>query len=164
MKQIDKYNKVRGEIKEKKKYLKSIRLKMNRDLKRDYNFYFRIMDCFVVLIILFNFGALTLTKLLVVHQTPTENRKFYEVNPVASKVHGFEGVPEENKGQVLAIITGFIFVGLFWTVLLFSYILSRNNIFKKFQLSILLFMVCFYFSFTGMDFFNNFGLWLGTFT
>ena len=117
---------------------------------------FRLMDIAVVLMILMNFGALTITNMMVVKKTPAVVETIMEANVVQAKLNNFEAHPQATQWMKI-----FITQSIIWAFLLFCYIYYRNRIWNEFQLGLLVSCVCFYFIICGRDFFNNFGYWIG---
>ena len=117
---------------------------------------FRLMDIAVVLMILMNFGALTITNMMVVKKTPAVVETIMEANVVQAKLNNFEAHPQATQWMKI-----FITQSIIWAFLLFCYIYYRNRIWNEFQLGLMISAVCFYFIICGRDFFNNFGYWLG---
>jgi len=117
---------------------------------------FRLMDIAVVLIIFMNFGAVALTNLMVVKQTPEIVEHLREANVVQAKMNNYEVHPEATRTML-----AFVKQALIWTFILFCYIYYRSRIWNEFQLGLMLSCVCFYFIICGSDFFNDFGFFIG---
>jgi len=134
---------------------------------------FRLMDIAVVLIILMNFGAVALTNLMVVKQTPEIVEHLREANVVQAKMNNYvEHLREANVVQAkmnnyevhpeaTKTMLAFVKQALIWTFILFVYIYYRSRIWNEFQLGLMLSCVCFYFIICGSDFFNDFGFFIG---
>ena len=117
---------------------------------------FRLMDIAVVLMIIMNFGALTITNMMVVKKTPAVVETIMEANVVQAKLNNFEVHPQANQHMRI-----FVTQAMIWAFILFCYIYHRNKVWNEFQLGLMVSVVCFYFIVCGRDFFNNFGYWLG---
>ena len=117
---------------------------------------FRLMDIAVVLMVLMNFGALTLTNMMVVKKTPAVIENIREANVVQAKINNFEVHPQASQHMRI-----FINQAIIWAFILFCYIYYRHRIWNEFQLGLMVSIVCFYFLICGRDFFNNYGYWLG---
>ena len=117
---------------------------------------FRLMDIAVVLMILMNFGALTITNMMVVKKTPAVVETIMEANVVQAKLNNFEAHPQATQWMKI-----FITQSMIWAGMLFVYLYYRHRIWNEFQLGLMISCVCFYFIICGRDFFNNFGYWIG---
>jgi len=117
---------------------------------------FRLMDIVVVLIILMNFGAVTLTNMLAVRQQPEIVENLREANVVHAKVGTYEVHPEAER-----TIKIFVTQAIIWAFILFVYVYYRNRVWNEFQLGLMISSVCFYFIICGRDFFNDFGYFIG---
>ena len=117
---------------------------------------FRLMDIAVVLMIIMNFGALTITNMIVVKKTPIVVESIMEANVVQAKLNNFEAHPQASQHMRI-----FITQSMIWAFLLFCYIYYRNRVWNEFQLGLMVSVVCFYFIICGRDFFNNFGYFIG---
>jgi len=139
-------------------YLKSKmaheRTRLHFQLKENYKKLFRLMDLFVILLIIFNIGALFTTNMLVYKTTPTT--KIYEVNPAASQIHGFQQHPEEWQ-----LFISFAFQMIAYLLIICAYGLIRHNIFTRTQLIISLSLIGGYALISCIDFFNDFGYLIG---
>ena len=117
---------------------------------------FRLMDIAVVLMIIMNFGALTITNMMVVKKTPIVVESIMEANVVQAKLNNFEAHPQATQWMRI-----FVTQSMIWAFILFCYIYYRNRVWNEFQLGLMVSVVCFYFIICGRDFFNNFGYWIG---
>lgn len=122
----------------------------------------KFMDWVVIIIVLFNFGAITLTNTMVskeLHEIAiTEDRKieFLEVNPIVAKEQGLKLHPEAQRLINVAAIWL-----LKWTVLVWMYVNFRRKVYLERHLTLVIVILALWFIMLGMDFFNNFGLTLG---
>jgi len=163
---------------EKKQIENEIKLEKKKEHNRFYKEnkkFFIFMDIVVILTILMNFGALTLTNIMVaepeVKALAKEGKelKLYEANPVTAKIHNFKGVDdldideeqkEEERKKAKGLINRLVYFGLYWAILITLYIYYRLNIYTMSQLMWLWFVVAFYFMVLGKDFINNVGYYL----
>lgn len=116
------------------------------------------LDFFVVLIIFFNFGAVLITNLMVVRETPAILENLAEINPVQAKINGF--TPHPHSAQLFA---GIMFQGIVWGIIILGYISLRRNVLNNVGLTLLIFIVSAYFVMLGLDFFNDLGFLAGKF-
>lgn len=139
-----------------------------KSFRREHRKAFLFVDVAVAIIILMNFGALAITNALVMKDNPEP--VFYEANPVASEIYGFEEIPDTEgmNGEIVSgkeagkeIMNTLIIFSLYWTLLLFIYVIHRNRIRSTIKFNLLIFMVIFYFMILGTDFINNFGYFVG---
>lgn len=115
---------------------------------------FFYLDLMVLLMLLFNFGATTITNALVVKEKP--DVEFYELNPVVAENAGY--VAHEESGSFVRQLVMFSFA---WLILLSTYIYYRRTVFTEEGLTILIIMLALFFIVLGADFFNDFGYWIG---
>ncbi len=138
---------IRRAIKEEKK-------KLHIKLIKDNKLLFRLADIAMLLIILFNFGAIFLTNMMVAKETPDLILK--EVNAIQSEIGNYELHPDADR-LMRALMIQFVI----WLFMLFSYIYYRLILWQDIHLIIFLTVVLFYVMATGFDFFNNFGYLIG---
>jgi len=112
----------------------------------------------VILLICFNFGALVLTNIMV--SSADESKCFNEFNPIMSKINDLKAEPTE---EFFAFFKSVIFQGLFWGILIGSYIYLRNNYSNNLILYLLTVVISFLFMIWGWDFFSNLGHFIGVF-
>jgi len=116
---------------------------------------FWMMDVMLVFIILFNFGAVFLTNVMVTKAEP--QIELLEANPLAQiTTPQYEQHPESRS-----IFTTFVIHSLLWLIILLGYIYYRRSIYTNTQLSILFAFVLFYLCLTGYDFWNDCGYFVG---
>lgn len=119
----------------------------------------KFLDILVVILILFNIGAMVITNILAVKNEP--DVEFGEANLDAAKTFDLKPLPDEQAQILFKMI---IFKGLLYGLIVGMYYLLRINYQKNnsnmnlvkivFSVFILLFIFAF-------DFFNNFGYLLG---
>ena len=114
----------------------------------------KVLDIMIILIIVFNFGATTITSYLAVHDKPEP--VFVEANPVAAKVGDYK-----QSSKAYSIMKSFLFHIALWAILIGTYIYLRNNITSKKFLYFLTVIVTFLFLGYGYDFFLDLGYLLG---
>jgi len=137
---------------------------------------FIVLDVLVVFCILMNFGALVLTNMLVSQKNYAQAEitgvevQYGEINPAQSKINNFQSredfavseIEKEIIREQNMRVMGMLFrQALFWAFLLFAYIINRTKIYNYQQMGMIIFVVAFYFSILGYDFFHDFGLYLG---
>lgn len=137
---------------------------------------FFLLDSLVVLSILMNFGALVLTNMMVaeidynIAKEKGVTIEYFEANPVAAKIHDLKGVEEVsesteelsvNYGVMRNTLSSLYKQSILWAILLGGYIYNRSSVFTHKQLILLVFIVVFYFSALGYDFFHDFGMYIG---
>lgn len=134
--------------------LKQEKISMHQQLKKEHRKIFLFMDVCVVLIILFNMGALATTNALVLQAEP--NKTFAEVNPAMAKLQGFEEHPQAKS----LYLTFMIQAGL-WLLIALSYGFTRLGMFKYYQL---VFLASLYGGMAVLmlyDFVNDVGFYIG---
>lgn len=115
---------------------------------------FRLMDTKVLLLVLMNFGAVTLTNVLLIKQQP--DAILLEANTIQAEAHGYEQHP-----QASSLIKALVYQAFLWALLLFCYIYYRRRVYNEKQMWVMLGIVSFYFMLCGIDFFNNYGYYIG---
>ena len=113
------------------------------------------LDVLIIIAILFNFGAVTITNMLVVKDTPT--KVFHEANPVTAERENYVTTPEANQHFYNFILTYVIPLG----VLFAFYFRLRTKIVDSESYMLALLFSALIFIILGYDFFNNFGYYLG---
>ena len=117
---------------------------------------FKILDLLIVLAILMNLGAVMLTNMMVLKESKGEKVVLKEVNPVAAQVKDLAQHPfwlEEAKAFFYQIVC--------WVLVFLLYFYQRQKTFNDVGYFILLGLVVFVVTAWGLDFFNNFGFYLG---
>lgn len=138
---------IKSFIKERKRKLHSLLYKEKKQL-------FIIMDVLIILCIILNLGAVTLTNMLIIKKEP--NHVLQEVNPIMSEVHGFNLHPDYAK-----LYTQIIIQLLIWAGISIWYVFMRLNMYTPEMLYWFFCIVIGYFLIISFDFFNDFGFLLG---
>ena len=134
-------------IREENKHQHKILVKENRK-------WIYFLDALMILAILSNFGAITITNALVTYAEP--DIVIYEANPIAASAHGFETNPQVQFQFYSIIIKLFAYL-----YLIIFYLYMRNTVKTEYALMILsIFAISIAFV-LSYDFLNNFGLWIG---
>ena len=149
----DSKKKFNREFKHKKK---EITKTLSKGYRKNHSLWFKAMDIMIVLIILFNFGAIFTTNFLVVKAEPTIVLR--EANIVQAELNQIEAVPKEEGFKMMKAI---YLNSLIWAVFIVWYIYNRNTIFSDQALYFMLFLLMFILILTGTDFINNFGYAVG---
>jgi len=137
------------------KQINKIRRVECKEFRKQHKALFLTFDCIIVMLILFNFGALFITNAMVVKSTP--EKQFQEANPIAAEIHDYEPHPEGKT--FINTIVFFIFI---WSLLTFAYVVVRNKVSNDRTLYPLLFVIIFYLLALTTDFVNNLGFYIGT--
>ncbi len=144
-----------GELSDLKAVINKRKRKLNKVLLKKCHKWVWFLHIIVALCIIMNFGAVFLTNMLVIKTVP--NAVIREANPIQASIHGYE----DGGIEGIALIYAFVVQSLFWTVLLFLYFYSIRKVYTMKQLYWVTAMVFFYFIIIGMDFFNDFGFYIG---
>jgi hypothetical protein len=143
--------------KKKKQKIKNIERRLPTLFRKENKNLIRILDFIVIFGFIFNIGALILTNILVVKETP--GQPFVEANIIACKVHKFTcGVQKLIPSLVI------LFKHLAaWAIIIALYLNQRNKIMTKqeYYSYYLPFTVC-YFTILAYDFIGNFAYYIGT--
>jgi hypothetical protein len=134
--------------------LKEVKEVLSRQLRVEYKHLFRLMDIFFILIFVFNIGALTITNVMVMKETPAVELR--EVNPIQAKLQGYEVHPE-----AYSMVKSFLIQSVLYVISIMGYWMMRFSAFTKTQLIVCLAIVFFYSVTSAMDFFNDWGYLLG---
>jgi hypothetical protein len=113
-----------------------------------------LFDWAMVLIILFNLGAVFMTSMLAVKKNPGIELK--EANSVQAAMNNYELHPGGNK-----IMSALLKQCFLWAIIIFGYIYTRNNLISEDGLAVLMFIIILYLVFTGVDFTNDLGYYVG---
>ena len=106
---------------------------INRQIREEYKVWFKVGNIILILMILFNTGALLITNALVVKEKPELN--FTEANPIAAQVHNLASTNEvegNNKGFIA--ITGIIIHVLAWVLMIGGYLYLKYRTYNRKQL------------------------------
>lgn len=131
---------------------------LGKQLRQTKKRLFRTLDFCLVLIILFNVGAIVITNMMVYEKAEVTNKPIMmkEVNPVAAEVHNLE--QHEDSTRLYAM---FLRAALIWALMIFIFIYLRIKVYTDQTLFLLVFVIIIWMIATGMDFFNNFGFFIG---
>ena len=168
--------------------IKEQKIRAHRKFVEQNKKFLRICDIIFVICILFNFGALILTNVMIqkadykdayfladkIKSNPNHTLSnksaeaivnedimiFSELNPTASKIYGFQGMEDTSKALQL-IWDKLLKWALLWTFLSFWYILLRKNIRQNIEKTVLIFILCWYFTLLSYDCLHDLGLFLG---
>jgi len=121
-----------------------------REFRERFHEKFRFMDLLVVIVVLFNFGAVTMTNYVV--DTINSPGGFREVNPTSATIYG---VAEHPKAMVL--FGAFKIWTAMWSVLIILYVYFRFNVMREETFYTTMSFISAYFIVLGLDFFNDFG-------
>ncbi len=141
----------------KKRYsfqLRSLKKELHKDYVKDHKLQFRLLDIAIVLIILFNMGALFMTNFLVMKASP--EIQIQEANPKQCDWNGYTCHPEGNE-----IMFAFLFQIIFWGIIIILYLYYRTTLFTDFEYYILIIIIIFWLIGFGTDFINDLGYYLG---
>lgn len=127
---------------------------MNDKLKNQHPRLFRLLDALIVVCVLFNFGAVLLTNMMVVKAKP--DGVILEGNPVTAKIGGLELHPDAKK-----LIRAVMIQMIAWLVGVGFYVYCREKIVRRNTLYMSAVLVGFYFIGLGWDVSNNLGLFFG---
>jgi hypothetical protein len=119
---------------------------------------FLILDWMVVVMILFNFGAIGTTNFMVVKKMAEAKQELilYEVNPVIAEINDMEEHPQSRQ-----FLSAYFKQALFWLFLIINYIYWRSTVFTPTGLFILSCVIGVYFMLYGLDFANDIGYFVG---
>ena len=118
----------------------------------------KLLDIALICMIVFNFGAVFLTELMVVkdHAEAGETMKVIEANPTMAKMGGYETTPKANIQFIAFVRTIFI-----WAILSTIYYYFRNTIISDNGYYIMAAVTIFYIFLTLSDVLNNLGIFVG---
>lgn len=117
---------------------------------------FIMMDLFVVCVLLFNFGAVLITNMMVYRDNDAGDVIIKEANPIQAKLNNYEAAP-----QGAMLLKSLMIQSMIWAVLVLSYVKIRSDTVTDGSMYILMFTVFFMFISAAFDFFNDFGFLLG---
>lgn len=127
---------------------------IGKKFRKDNELLLRIFDLAVITIFILNMGALATTNALVVRDNP--DLQLMEANEITAKQHDLKKHPQGN-----IVMTQFMFVFTFWSILMYVYVFNRMKVFDERGLKALLFILIFYLIALGFDFINDFGYFIG---
>lgn len=129
-----------------------LRSRASRTFRREHATIFRILDTLGIIILVFNFIAISLTTMLV---SRTHTGPIVEVNPIQCDKNNFQCAT--NGWALLAPIFRQM---ILWIILICAYVLMRNWTYTYVHLYILSFIIILYFVFLGIDAFHDIGVWM----
>ena len=97
--------------------IKKVKKKINKEFIKVNKNIILMLDIMMIIVILFNLGAVVTTNILVVKVEP--EIKILEANPEAAKLHNYEAHPQGR--EIMNAIMRKMFM---WTLFIFLYILS----------------------------------------
>jgi len=134
--------------------LRNHQLATSREFKLLNKKWIHILDIFVILIVLSNYGALFITNALVVKANP--EIQLQEANEIQAELNNYE---KAEDGQTFMIA---IFIQtIFWVILISVYLFNRAYLIGYGQLTVMTILVFYYFILLTLDFINNFGYLVG---
>ena len=148
------YDIIETEIKQLKHKKRNQRKIRNKAFRKRHNISFKIFDICILIIILFNLGALLITNMLVVKENPA--KEFKEANKVQADLNGYEYHEGGND-----VMNALLIQSVVWAIIIGGYLFLRFNSYKYFDLINLMFIILFYLAITATDFVNDFGYLLG---
>ena len=155
---MGKYNRILKQIEVGKLNLSYKEKELRKSFKEEYRYYFMGMDILMVLFLIFNLGAIVLTNALIVKENPTIT--FTEANQNYAEVAGLEKSTVEQSKIVLDSL--FFKIGNY-TLVFGIYIIGRFFSNRESHLLFLMMYVIYIVSIGGIDFFHDFGFFLGRF-
>jgi|TARA_Y100000034_G_scaffold133644_1_gene199712 hypothetical protein len=120
---------------------------------------FRALDIGMILIILFNLGAVVITNALVVKVEP--DIEFAEANPVQAELNDYQPLVDEQGEFDYEPIKSFFRQMIIWIIMIGLYVRTRRHTFTEEGLTMLGLIVLFWIVTTGLDFFHDLGFWVG---
>jgi len=133
---------------------KRLRYEASKEHRAKHKAWFRTLDIIGIILILLNFGALFMTGVLVIKNEP--DKGFSEANPAQCAWNGWS-CHTDYKDVIIPILKQMVF----WTILVFLYIYTRNNTFNITGMWILTGLMTFYAIALTTDFINDLGLYIG---
>ena len=133
-----------------------LRKSLHKQYVKTHKWQFRILDLALIAIILFNLGALFTTEMLVVKAEP--DVVFVEANQVQCDWQGYACAPPTEGRKV---VNALLIQSIIWALIIFCYIYYRNKVFSDGGYYLLLFVVLYYLTLTGLDFIGNLGSYIG---
>lgn len=145
---------------------KQIKLKyqLHKLFFRRHKGIFRIADTLLIIAILFNFGAVISTGLIVEkaadtireYEDPEFKVELYEANPIAASNADLKTSEKVQTAFKLLVINFYV-----WLIVFMGYIYLRLNVYTMKGLASMFALILFFFVTTGYDFFNDMGYTIG---
>lgn len=154
---MNKLFQLQKELKDKGNAIKSEKKSLHKQFVQQNRNWFRALDILIVCVVLFNFGAVVLTQIMVFENNP--DAQIVELNPVMAELHGLPEPEDREMARDMIASIGKQFI--IWFVLIGCYVHFRARVFTDELLLLVTVMVCYYFVIMGWDFFNDLGLWIG---
>lgn len=132
-----------------------LKWKMCKDFRHQHKSLFMLVDMLWILCIVFNFGALAITNVMVVKNHPS-NITFVEANPIMAKRENFV-----TSTGVQSHFYSFIRQSILWSIILSIYFWMRFNTKSYTDWYIIVFISIFYVVGISTDFLNDYGYWIG---
>jgi len=142
---------INHEIKVRKNYIECKRLD---EFKQKYKTTLSVLDIAMVLVIIFNIGALLITNSLVLKENP--ETELYEANVIVAEENNY--VPHPEAVEQFKAFTNQI--DIYWLIMIL-YLFIRFTIKNEIHLYFLILLVTYLLVSTGYDFFHDFGYWIG---
>ena len=124
---------------------------------------FWLLDILFVLGILFNFGALTMTNMVLSEQAELKaelegrTTTLVEMNPVIADTHN---LPKASKEEISSFWKMVLYQLASWIIWLYSYIYFRRRCFTRDSLTLLTISVVIFVFTTGLNFFSDLGYFI----
>jgi hypothetical protein len=162
-----------ADLKKTKELIKVVKKDQHNIFYKDNRSMFRLMDLMVVMVIIFNFGAMLSTVIMnelpemVATRDAGKVDRILEANPIQSEISGFIAPkdvaknPEELERyniEILRMLRALLFFVVFWLIMLSVYIFISSNVYQRYEMYLMVFVVLVYFFAYGYDFINNLGL------
>lgn len=130
------------------------RAKLNQKYRKRRKYGFRILTFCVAMIIFFNVGAIFLTNMLVFRANP--GTVLHETNPVQCEINDFS-----CAGGGWPVLLSFVKQAIFYAFMIWAYGVATRVVVRDRDYYFLAGVVIFYLVLMGMDFFNDFGFYIG---
>lgn len=131
--------------------------RLNNNLRDEYKIIFKLMDVLFIFFFVFNIGAVIITNMMVVKEVPPDKTlELREVNPIQAQMNGYKTHPE-YKSLIIALLKQ----AAIYFIFSLGYFLMRYKLYTRFQLTMMLGIMFYYFSLSALDFFNDFGFVIG---
>ena len=137
-----------------KEQIKKRRFELHDSFYKLHKKHFICLDIMVLMIILFNFGAVFMTNYSIIKTREINQQPIIvkEVNPIQAKINDYE--EHSRAREIYPILLRMIAM---WSLGLWGYIYFRSRCFTRDSLYFLTFCVLLVFVGLGYDFFNNLG-------
>lgn len=178
-----KNNELEIEFSATKTKLSMLRKELHFEFVKNNKLFFRIADILFIIMILFNMGALVLTKVMVqergyeeaynqaeqiklnTNTTKTTSEivnedlvEYKEANPFQAKINNLNSVAPLLG---IALIMVMLRQAFFWAILSFLYMITRMNLRTRTEQFIFVLYICLFAFMLYYDFGTDLGLWIG---